>query len=173
MCWGVREVRGDVGKGDGREMWGSVLGPHTQTHFPTPLPTHPIHSPTLLHSPHTPTHFPTPPPTHLFPQLPSPPARLHPNTLPTHPMHLPPNPPVLSMWQSYTVPSNDVILINFTEKPDKISYHNREFKVLFRCGPCKLLMYESVVKLLATIMMSIPELGYLAIAIFLVRMSEK
>ena len=38
MCWGVGEVRGDVGKGEvGEEMWGSVLGPHTQTHFPTPV----------------------------------------------------------------------------------------------------------------------------------------
>ena len=42
MCWGVGEVRGDVGKSEEREMLGSVgrsvLGPHTLTHFPTPLP---------------------------------------------------------------------------------------------------------------------------------------
>ena len=133
VCWGVGEVRGDVGKGEVREeMRGSVLGPHTQTHFPTPLPflpphpfptcpilspisfrhmpthfpTHPIHSPTLLHSPHTPTHFSTPPPTppYLFPQLPSPP----PTHFPTHPMHsptpLPTSSPTVSiMWQSYHV----------------------------------------------------------------------
>ena len=103
MCWGVGEVRGDVGKGEGsevrEEMWGSVLRPHTLTHFHTPpiplptsflhtpthFPTHPIHSPTLLlctpHTsfltcPHTPTHFPTPattPPPYLFLQLPLPP----------------------------------------------------------------------------------------------------
>ena len=94
VCWGVGETRGDVGKGEVREVkWGSVLGPHAVTHFPTPPPTHqhtspltPIHSPTplptLLHSPlfflfqltspHITTHFPTPPP-YLFPQLPSPP----------------------------------------------------------------------------------------------------
>ena len=29
VCWGVWEVRGDVGKGEVRKMWGSVLGPHT------------------------------------------------------------------------------------------------------------------------------------------------
>ena len=33
VCWGVREARGDVKKGEGsevrEEMWGSVLGPHT------------------------------------------------------------------------------------------------------------------------------------------------
>ena len=112
VCWGVKEVRGDVGKGEVREeMWEVCWGPtpstfpytspiplptsfpHAPIHFPTPLPTHPIHSPTLLHSPHifsylphTLTHFPTPP-------LTSPPTSshsypdlpLHPNTLP----HLP------------------------------------------------------------------------------------
>ena len=78
-------VRGNVGKGEGRDMWGikSVLGPHTSTHFPTssPLPCpHPFptrqhtspltpytfpHPPltSFLTSPHTPTHFPTSPPT--------------------------------------------------------------------------------------------------------------
>ena len=81
--WGG--VRGNVGKGEGRDMWGikSVLGPHTSTHFPTssPLPCpHPFptrqhtspltpytfpHPPltSFLTSPHTPTHFPTSPPT--------------------------------------------------------------------------------------------------------------
>ena len=33
MCWGVGEVRGDIGKGEVRKMWGSVggsvLGSHT------------------------------------------------------------------------------------------------------------------------------------------------
>ena len=33
VCWGVGEVRRDVGKGEGSEerweMWGSVLGPHS------------------------------------------------------------------------------------------------------------------------------------------------
>ena len=33
------------------------------------------------------------------------------------------------------------------EKPDKIFYDNREFKVLFRCRQCKFSMYESVAKL--------------------------
>ena len=113
-----RKVCGDVGGGNGkgrkneenevREMWGSVggsvLGPHTLIHFPTPpsflsphlfptrqhtSPLTPTHSPTLLHSPHifpclphTPTHFPTPPP-YLFPQLLSPPPT------PQHTSHSP------------------------------------------------------------------------------------
>ena len=49
VCWGVGEVRGDVWKGEVREMWGSVggsvLGPHTLTHFPRPpsfLSPHPL-----------------------------------------------------------------------------------------------------------------------------------
>ena len=33
------------------------------------------------------------------------------------------------------------------EKPNKIFYDNREFKVLFRCRQCKFSMYESVAKL--------------------------
>ena len=64
MRWGVGEVRGDVKKGEMREeMWGSVLGPHTQIQFPTsppflslhPFPTCQHTSPLshiLLHSPH-------------------------------------------------------------------------------------------------------------------------
>ena len=105
--------KGDVGKGEGREMWGikSVLGPHTSTHFPTsfplpsphPFPTrqhtspltpytfpHPPHTSPLpthlsLPPPHTLTHFPTSPPhpPYLLPQLPDLP--LHPNTLPYSP----------------------------------------------------------------------------------------
>ena len=71
VCWGVGEVRKDVRKGEGsevgEEMWGSVLGPHTLTHFPThPNPMHfttPL--PTLHHSPH------------IFPY-----SSPHPNTLP-------------------------------------------------------------------------------------------
>ena len=126
------EVRGDVGKGEGREMWGikSVLGPHPSTHFPTsspflsphPFPTrqhtspltpytfpHPPHT-SFLTSPHTPTHFPTSPPTpppissHSSPDLP-----LHPNALPYSPhalshTSLPTSYPTVSlMWRSYQV----------------------------------------------------------------------
>ena len=118
VCWGVGEVRGDVGKGKGnevREMWGSVggsvLGSHTLTHFPTPPPflsppanTFPYSPHTLCHTPphtsfltsqHTSLHL----PPHLFPQLPSPPYT------PTHfPMHSStPLPTVSIMWQSYHV----------------------------------------------------------------------
>ena len=61
VCWGMGEVRGDGGKGEGsEEMWGSVLGPHTHPiplplrlsspHIPTP------HAKTLPHSPHTLSH---------------------------------------------------------------------------------------------------------------------
>ena len=57
-CVGVWEVRGDVGKGEVREMWGSVLGPHTLTHFPTPPPFLSPHANTLPHSPHTLSHTP-------------------------------------------------------------------------------------------------------------------
>ena len=124
--WGG--VRGNVGKGEGRDMWGikSVLGPHTSIHFPTssPLPCpHPFptrqhtspltpytfpHPPltSFLTSPHTPTHFPTSFPTspYLFPDL-----LLHPNTLPYSPhalshTSLPTSYPTVSiMWQSYEV----------------------------------------------------------------------
>ena len=38
VCWCVKEVREDLGKGEVREeMWGSVLGPHTQ-HISLHLP---------------------------------------------------------------------------------------------------------------------------------------
>ena len=109
---GVGEVRGDVRKGEGREeMWGSVLGLHTQTHFtpkhtslnlphssshmPTHFPTHP----TLLHSPHIFPYLPPHPNTlpYTFPHTPLPTApftsRYTPTHFPTHPMHLLPNPP--------------------------------------------------------------------------------
>ena len=125
---GCGEIRGDVGKGEGREMWGikSVLGPHTSTHFPTssllPSP-HPF--PTRQHtSPLTPSPLPTylslPPPTphhislhllhtphissHSSPDLP-----LHPNTLPYSPhalshTSLPTSYSTMSiMWRSYQV----------------------------------------------------------------------
>ena len=59
MCWGVGEVRGDAGKGEGsevREMWGkvggSVLGPHTSL---IPLPTLPYTPPPFLSSHPSPT----------------------------------------------------------------------------------------------------------------------
>ena len=133
VCWGVGKVRGDVGKGEVRkEMWGSVLGPHTLTHFPTPphiLSPHadtlplPIHSLTpspltpytlphfstpqtsFLISPHTPRHFPTPPPTPL-PTAPliSPYTVTPQHTSPLIPCTLPTSSPTVSiMWQSYHV----------------------------------------------------------------------
>ena len=80
VCWGVGEVRGDVGKGEGREMWGSVLGPHTQTHFPTPLPTCQHTSPL---TPYTLPHFSTP----HTPQHTS--LHLHPHTSSHSSLHLP------------------------------------------------------------------------------------
>ena len=118
VYWGVGEVRRDVRKGE--EMWGSVLGPHTLTHFTRPSPfLSPHPSPSRLHTspltpctfphfstlhtsflthPHTSTHFPTP----LYPQLP-----LHPNTLPHSPhalSHRPTSSPtVWIMWRSYQV----------------------------------------------------------------------
>ena len=83
------EIRGDVGKGEGREMWGikSVLGPHTSTHFPTSPLTSPTPHHTLLHLL-----------SYLFPH-PSffPP---HPNTFSYYPhisLHL------LKVWRSYHV----------------------------------------------------------------------
>ena len=110
MCWGVGKVRGDVGKGEMRkEMWGSVLGPHTLTHFPTPphilshTPTHFLSPYTLLPpfplTPYTLPHFSTPHTSFLIsPTVPhpktfpytsphtsshsSPDLPLHPNTLP-------------------------------------------------------------------------------------------
>ena len=160
MCWGVGEVRGDVGKGEGsEEMWGSVLGPHTLTHLPYSSP-HilSLHANTFSYSPHTLSHtpphtsFPTSPyiPTHspyLFPQLPSPP--LHPNTLPHSPNSLSHTSPHIfpHSFNCVTKLCDDVILINLTGKARKIFYDNWEFKVLFRCRQCKFLMYESVAKL--------------------------
>ena len=102
-----------------KEIWGSVLGPHTLTHFPTPLhilsshantlplpihsptplPTHPIHSTTLLHSSHVFPYLPPHPKTfpYTFPHTSShssPDLPLHLNTLPhsSHALspHLPP-----------------------------------------------------------------------------------
>ena len=144
MCWGVGEVRGDVGKGE--EMWGSVggsvLGPDTRTHFHTPPP---FLSPqpfptrhhiflltqcTLLHpsphfstphtsfltSPHTPTHFPTPPPTPHTSSHSSPHLPLCPTHFPIHPCTLPHLSPHLS--HSFICvaksPCDDVTLINLT-----------------------------------------------------------
>ena len=99
MLGKVGEVRRDVGKGEVRdEMWGSVLGPHTLTHFPTPslfLSPHPF--PTCQHTspltPYTLPHTSTCPqtsslPTHL--SLPSP----YPNTLPYTSPHSSPHLPL-------------------------------------------------------------------------------
>ena len=137
VCWGVGKVRGDVGKGEVRkEMWGSVLGPHTLTHFPTPphilssyantlllpihsltpLPTHPIHSTTLLHSPHVFPYLPPHPKT--FPYT-SPTAPLMspytPTHFPTHPMH---SPHIFPHSFDYVakLPCDDVTLINLIGK---------------------------------------------------------
>ena len=131
------EVRGDVGKGEVREeMWESVLGPHTQTHFPTPPPflsPHPV--PTCEHTspltpytqPHPSPHFSTPHtslltpqhtslhlpphPPYLFPQLPSPPPTPQ-HTSPLTPCTL----PHLSPQFRRSYPCDDVLLINLTEK---------------------------------------------------------
>ena len=145
VCWGVGEVRGDVGKGEGiEEVWISVLGPHILTHshtLPPFLSPHPFpHANTLSHSPHTvfhtpphsspldphlsyltsphtPTHF----PPYLLPQLPSPPATpLHTSQSPftpcTHP-HLSPHlPPQFQLCGEVTVPCDDVTLVNLTGK---------------------------------------------------------
>ena len=105
VCWGMGEVREDVGKGEGIEVredtWesvgGSVLGPYTLTHFPRPPPflsPHPF--PTRQHtSPLTPYTLPCPSPhifpylpPHLFPQLPSPPPTPQ-HTSPLTPCTLP------------------------------------------------------------------------------------
>ena len=127
VSWDVGEIRGDVGKGEGREMWGikSVLGLHTSTHFrtssslpsPHPFPTRQHTSPlapyTFPHPPHT-----SPLPTHLSLLPPTPPhisshsssdLPLHPNTLPYSPhalshTFLPTSYPTVSlMWRSYQV----------------------------------------------------------------------
>ena len=172
VCCGVGEVRGDVRKNEGsevrEEIWGSVLGPHTLTHFPTPssflyphlsrscqhtspltpytsLLIHP-HTSFLTH-PHTPTHFPTPPP-HLFPHLPptpQPTSSLTPCTLPHLSPHLPPQ---FGLCGKVTMRRCYLHKLNWTvEKPDKNFYNNQEFKVLFWCRQCKFSMYESVAKL--------------------------
>ena len=148
-------------------MWGikSVLGPHTSTHFPTssPLPSshpfftrqhtspltpytfpHPPHT-SFLTSPHTPTYFPTYPPT---PPISLPTAPLTSPYTPTHflihPMHSP------TPLSPHLTPQFRLCgeVTKQLEKPDKIFYGNREFKVLFWCRQCKFLMYESVAKLL-------------------------
>ena len=118
VCWGVGEVRGDVGKGEGsEEMWGrvggSVLGPHTLLYTSSiPLPTRQHIFPfTPFTLPHPSSHFSTPHtsfltsptpqhtslhlPPYLFSQLPSPPPTYQhtspftPCTLPHLSPHLP------------------------------------------------------------------------------------
>ena len=89
VCWGVGEVKGDVGKGEGsemrEEMWRSVLGPsntlpytssiplptcqHTSPLTPYTLPHFSTPHTSMLTSPHTSLHL---PPYH-FPPLPLPP----------------------------------------------------------------------------------------------------
>ena len=168
MCWGMGEVRVDVKKGEGGDVGRCVRDPHPNTlpyTSPIPLPTSlPL---TSTHFPTHPIHFPTPLPTllhspHIFPYssphpntLPytfhisfrsSPHLPLHPNTLPHSPHAF--SPTVWIMWQSYHVTMLYLNKFNWTvEKPDKIFYHNREFKVLFRCRQCKFSMYDSVAKL--------------------------
>ena len=137
MCWVVGEVRGDIRKGEEsevrEEMWGSVLGLHTRTHFTTSPPHSsphipPPHANTLPHLPHTLSHT-SPLPTHLSLLIPtpqhtslhlpphtsshsSPHLHLHPNTLPTHPMHSPTSSPQLGLCCE--VLCDDVALINLT-----------------------------------------------------------
>ena len=119
-------------------MWGSVLGPHTLIHFPTPLPFLSPHANTLPYSPHTlfytppltsplPTHlsFPFPHPNTLpytSPHTPltsshsSPHLPLHPNTLPTHIMHSPTLLPLcgeVTTWRCYLHKFNWQSPINF------------------------------------------------------------
>ena len=134
VCWGVGEVRGDVGKGEGGDVGKCVGAPHPNTfyysfpiplptsfhHTPTQFPTHSIHSstplPTLLHSqyifPFLPTHFPIPTlhPPYFFPQLP-----LHPNTLP-HSPHALFHTSTHSFDYVAKLPCDDVTLINFGGK---------------------------------------------------------
>ena len=107
--------------------------PHTLSHT---LPTL-LHSPHIFsYLPHTPTHFPTSPST---PPISLPTAPLTSPYTPTHflihPMHSP-------------TPLSPHLTSQFRLK---IFYGNREFKVLFRCRQCKFSMYESVAKLLATL----------------------
>ena len=126
--------------------------PHTPTHFPT----HPIHSPaplphfftphtSFVTSQHTSLHL--PPHTHTTfhssPHLP-----LHPNTLTPTPQALFHTSPHSFDYEA-KLPCDDYLnKFNWTvEKPDKIFYDNRGFKVLFWCGQCKFSMYDSVAKL--------------------------
>ena len=96
VYWGVGLIRGDVGKGAMKEeMWESVLGPHTLTHFPTPPPflsPHPF--PTCLHtsSPHTLSHTPPHSPHILSYSSPLPSHLSLPPRTPQHiSLHLPPH----------------------------------------------------------------------------------
>ena len=158
-------------------MWGSVLGPHTPTHFTTPFPflsphpspscqhTSPLTAYTFTHfstphtsfltHPHIPTHFPTPPPTHLFPQLPSPPPTPQ-HTSPLTPCTLPHLPPSLDYVAK--LPCDDVALIKLTglwKSPIKFLTTTGNLKshfgignVNFRC--MKVWRSFHVAKLLAT-----------------------
>ena len=121
VCWGVGEVRGVVGKGEGsEEMWESVLRFHTLTPFIKPPPFLSPHANTLPHSPHTGILSHTPPHTsflasphissHSSPHFP-----LHPNTLPHSPhalSHIFPH----SFDYVAKLPCDDVTLINLTGK---------------------------------------------------------
>ena len=132
---GCGEVRGDEGNEVREEMWGSVLGLHTPTHFPTPPPFLSPHANTLPHSPHTlsynppytsplPTHLSLPPNTLPYTSphtscLSSPHLPLHPNTLPHSPhalfhtsSHIFPH----SFDDVAKLPCDDVTLINLTGK---------------------------------------------------------
>ena len=151
MCWGVGKVRGDVRKGEMREeMWGSVLGTHTLTHFPTPplfLSPHP--SPSRQHtSLLTPYTFPQPYP-HIFPY-----SSPHPSTLPyishhsspylpLHPSTLPHSPHAFSHIFLHSLnyvaklPCDDVTLINLTglwKSSIKFSTTTRNLKSCFGVG---------------------------------------
>ena len=112
VCWGVGEVRGDVGKGEGGDVGKCVGAPHSDTFpytssipFPTRQHSTPLTQYTLLARlflppphPNTLPYTATPPPypPYLFPQLPSPPptpqhtSPLIPCTLPHLSPHLPP-----------------------------------------------------------------------------------
>ena len=146
-------------------MWGSVLGPHTQTHFPTPPPLLSPHANTLPYSPHTlltplPTHL-SLPPLHTFLHLPPLPHTsshsslhlpLHPNTLPTHPMHspIPPSissPAVSIMWRRYHVMMLYYFNKFYWNSPIKFFTTTWKLNILFRCRQCKFSKYESVAKL--------------------------
>ena len=129
VCWGVGEVRGDVGKGEGNEvreeMWGSVEAPYPNAlPYTSPIPlstcqhTSPLTPHTLPHIfPYLPTHFLTPPPhtsSHRSPHLP-----LHPNTLPHSPHALFHTSPLIfphSFDYVAKIPCDDVALINLTGK---------------------------------------------------------